>query len=148
MAYYVGLDVGSCYCKCVVIDDQKNNEILSTAITSIEGSPKDASKKVVDAALSTSKIKLKNVSKIVSVGRNRKKVPFNNEEGSEIKCIAKGALKFIPSIRTVVDLGALTNKAIKINSKGRVIDYVVNDKCASGSGIFLELVAKALQKAR
>ena len=142
MSYYVGIDMGSCYCKCVII---KDNNIEVKSINQIEGNPKEASKNVMNKALGTLNLKFKNIKNCVSIGRNRKKIPYKNKEESEIKCIAKGVIKLIPSIRTIVDLGSLTNKAIKLNSNGKVIDYVINDKCASGSGMFLELVAKALE---
>ncbi|MHA1270874.1 MAG: acyl-CoA dehydratase activase [Candidatus Helarchaeota archaeon] len=142
MTYYAGIDIGSCYCKCVIIDD---NEIKAKSVFPIEGSPKVASKNAIDSVLGELKLKIKNLKNIVGIGRNQKKVPFKIIESSEIKCIAKGAVEFIPSLKTIVDLGALTNKAIKLNSNKKVIDYVINDKCASGSGMFLELVANALE---
>jgi len=142
MSYYVGLDVGSCYCKCIIINE---GEIKVKSISLIESSPEIASKKVLNEALASLNLKMKKIKKIVSIGRNKKKVPFKNHGESEIKCIARGVKKVIPSVNTIVDLGALTNKAIKLDSKGKVLDYVINDKCASGSGMFLELVARALE---
>ena len=142
MSYFAGLDVGSCYCKCIVIASDK---IVGKSIYPIEGSPIDASKKVINEAINPLGLKIKKLESIVSIGRNRKKIPFDTLEESEIKCIARGARGFVPTLKTIVDLGALTNKAIKLNSNGTVIDYVINDKCASGSGMFLELVAKALE---
>jgi len=143
LTFNAGLDIGSCYCKCVVINE--NKEIIATSISPLGGNPRNASKLTFENALKSANLKSKNIKNIVCVGRNRKKVSFKSHEESEIKCIAKGARELIPSLRTIVDLGALTNKAIKLNSNGKVVDYVINDKCASGSGMFLELVAKALE---
>ncbi len=139
--YSVGVDLGSSYCKCVVIND---GEIKTKVINAIKGDPQSISKKIIKDILSSLKIKEKEI-KFVTTGRNRKKFPFKNEERTEVLCIAKGSYDLIPSIRTMVDMGALTNKAIKINDNGKVMEYVINDKCASGSGMFLELVAKALE---
>jgi len=140
--YFGGVDIGSGYCKCVILEKE---EIVAKSIAPVEGNPQLISRRIITEILASLKITEKQVKKFVSTGRNRKKFPFKNEEKTEIMCIAKGAYKLIPSVRTIVDVGALTNKIIKINSEGRVMDYIVNDKCASGSGMFLELVAKALE---
>jgi predicted CoA-substrate-specific enzyme activase len=136
-----GIDLGSSYCKYIVL---RESEIVLKGIYPIEGDPQRISKKVVNEIFSSLKIKGNEI-KIVCTGRNRKKLAIKSQEMTEITCIAKGVYKLIPSIRTIVDVGALTNKIIKINAEGRVMDYVINDKCASGSGMFLELVAKALE---
>ena len=139
--FVAGVDLGSGYCKCVIL---KDNDIVAKAMYPIEGDPQRISKKMMNEMFSSLKVKANGV-KIVCTGRNRKKLTLKNQEMPEITCIANGAYKLIPSVRTIVDVGALTNKVIKINSEGRVMDYVINDKCASGSGMFLELVAKALE---
>jgi predicted CoA-substrate-specific enzyme activase len=137
-----GIDVGSGYCKCIVL---KDNEIIGKILYPIEGDPLHISKKALIDALNPLQLKLKQVKNVVSTGRNRKKIPIDCEERTELICIAKGAHQFVPSIRTIIDIGAITNKAIKISDAGKVMEYVINDKCASGSGMFLELVAKALE---
>jgi predicted CoA-substrate-specific enzyme activase len=139
--FAAGIDLGSSYCKYIILRD---TEIVMKGIYPIEGDPQRISKKVMNEIFSSLKIKWNGI-KIVCTGRNRKKLPVKSPEMTEITCIAKGAYKLLPSIRTIVDVGALTNKIIKINAEGRVMDYVINDKCASGSGMFLELVAKALE---
>jgi len=139
--YFAGVDIGSSYCKCVILNE---SEIEAKAINAIEGDPQRISTKMLKSILSSLKIKEKEV-KFIVTGRNRKKFPFKNEEKTEVLCIAKGSFDLLPSVRTMVDMGALTNKAIKINDNGKVMEYVINDKCASGSGMFLELVAKALE---
>ncbi|MHA1264400.1 MAG: acyl-CoA dehydratase activase [Candidatus Helarchaeota archaeon] len=139
----IGVDIGSNYSKCVAINN--GNELIFTAIAPVGGNPQQVSKNLVKKVLQALKLKPKHVEPFVITGRNRKKFPFQNEERTEVTCIAKGIFMLDPSIRTIVDLGALTNKAIKINPHGRVMEYVINDRCASGSGMFLELVAKALE---
>ncbi len=138
----MGVDIGSSYGKCIILHDEK---IVAQSLLSVEGNPQLSSRKLIMETLSSLKLNEKQVTKFVCTGRNRKKFPFINEEMTEIMCIAKGALNLIPSVRTIVDIGAITNKAIKINADGKVMEYVINDKCASGSGLFLELVAKALE---
>ncbi|MHA1648627.1 MAG: acyl-CoA dehydratase activase [Candidatus Helarchaeota archaeon] len=140
--YYGGIDIGSAYCKCIIIDEEG---IVAKALYPVEGNPQVISQKAVKDALAPQKLKVKHVKKFVTTGRNRKKFPLKNEEMTEVTCIAKGTYNLLPSVRTIIDIGAITNKAIKINEKGKVMEYVINDKCASGSGMFLELVAKALE---
>ncbi|MHA1144081.1 MAG: acyl-CoA dehydratase activase [Candidatus Helarchaeota archaeon] len=140
--FFAGIDAGSSYCKCIIL---KDGHIKSKSITIIEGNPARAAKLALNQALSPLKLKSRNLTGVVSTGRNRKKIKIKNEEMTEIMCISKGAHHLVPSLRTIVDLGSFTNKAIKINSKGKVMDYVINDRCASGSGYFLELVSKALE---
>ncbi|MHA1276712.1 MAG: acyl-CoA dehydratase activase [Candidatus Helarchaeota archaeon] len=140
--YFCGCDIGSAYCKCVILN---NKEVAAKITYPIEGDPQRISEKAVKAALEPLRVKTKQVEKFIVTGRNRKKFPYKNEGMTEITCIAKGAYNLIPTIRTIIDLGAITNKAIKISAKGRVMEYVINDKCASGSGMFLELVSNALE---
>lgn len=134
--------MGSGYCKCVILSKK---EIVAKALAPVAGNPQLISRKIIIETLASLKLNEKNVKKFICTGRNRKKFPFKNEEMTEIMCIAKGACQLVPSVRTIVDIGALTNKIIKIDSDKRVMDYIINDKCASGSGMFLELVAKALE---
>lgn len=140
--YYAGVDLGSAYLKCIIL---KEKDIVARSIYPIEGNPLNTAKTTTKEMLSQLNIKEKQVKQYVTTGRNRKKFPYRNKEMTEVLCIAKGAFDLIPTIRTIIDLGAITNKAIKLNDKGKVMEYVINDKCASGSGLFLELVAKALE---
>lgn len=140
--YFAGIDAGSTYCKCVIL---KDNNIVSSVIRPIEGNPAEAAKNALKEAVSSLNIKEKQLSKIVTTGRNRAKVNLKNEELTEIISISKGTFSLMSSVRTIVDVGGFTNKAIKLNADGKVMDYVINARCASGSGYFLELVSKALE---
>jgi predicted CoA-substrate-specific enzyme activase len=140
--YFGGIDIGSAYAKCVILNGM---DIVAKTVYPVEGDPKQVSESAVKGALAPLKVKPKQVKKFVVTGRNRKKFPYKNEVMTEVTCIAKGVHNLIPSVMTIIDLGAITNKAIKLNTKGKVMEYVINDKCASGSGMFLELVAKALE---
>ncbi|MHA1894325.1 MAG: acyl-CoA dehydratase activase [Candidatus Helarchaeota archaeon] len=140
--YFAGIDAGSTYLKCIIL---KENEIIAKNINKVEGNPTEAAKQALKKALSSVGLKQKKLSKIVTTGRNRKKVSLKNEEQTEIVSISKGAFSLSSSVRTILDVGGFTNKAIKLNATGKVMDYVINDRCASGSGYFLELVSKALE---
>jgi predicted CoA-substrate-specific enzyme activase len=82
---------------------------------------------------------------IVSTGYGRVLVPFAEENITEISCHAKGAHWFFPTVRTILDLGGQDCKAIKCDDNGRVTDFVMNDKCAAGTGRFMEIMAKTLE---
>lgn len=138
----MGVDIGSSYCKCVLLT---GNEMKANAIATVGGNPLKVSKDLVKQVLDSQKLKSKHVEPFVITGRNRKKFAYAFEERTEVICIAKATHYLLPSVRTIIDLGALTNKAIKIDDTGKVMEYVINDRCASGSGMFLELVAKALE---
>ena len=140
--YYAGIDAGSTYLKCIILDEY---EIKANIIQPIEGNPTNAYKIALKKALSPLKLKEKNLKNIMTTGRNRQKILTEGKDVTEILSISKGIFTLIPSVRTIVDIGGFTNKAIKLNSSGKVMDYVINDRCASGSGYFLELVTKALE---
>jgi predicted CoA-substrate-specific enzyme activase len=82
---------------------------------------------------------------IVSTGYGRVSIGFANENVTEISCHGKGAHYFNPNIRTILDIGGQDSKAIKLNEQGEVIDFVMNDKCAAGTGRFLEMMARTLE---
>ena len=80
----------------------------------------------------------------MATGYGRSKVKFAERTITEITCHAKGALFFIPTARTVIDIGGQDSKVISIGDKGNVIEFAMNDKCAAGTGRFLEVMANAL----
>ena len=73
------------------------------------------------------------------------KVPFANEVVTEITCHAKGANYYFPNARTIIDIGGQDSKVIKVDGNGNVLDFVMNDKCAAGTGRFLEVMARTLE---
>ncbi|MHA1733240.1 MAG: acyl-CoA dehydratase activase [Promethearchaeota archaeon] len=144
VAHYAGIDSGSSYCKCVVVGD---DGIEGKGIVPVEANVRESAKKSVSLALGEAGLKKpRQLEKIVVTGRNQKKVPFKGcVEYPSMTCAAKAVFELDPAVRTIVDVGGFTNKAIKLSPEGKVMEYVVNDKCASGSGFFTELVAKALE---
>ncbi len=144
ISYYLGVDVGTAYVKTVLLE---NDKIIARTINDVEGDPsgagKTAIKKIAEiAGLKENKIK----NQVVGTGIGINKCPFIKEQLPDMVCITKGVLKSINSARTIIDVGALSIKSISIaDSMGKIKDYSVNDRCAGGSGIFLELVSKALE---
>lgn len=142
--FFAGIDSGSVNCKAVIINNDE--EIIGTGIVPIQADPRNAAQIALYKALSVANIKKqKQISKIAAVGRNQKKIKFKNKQMSTVSSIARSVFKFNEDVRTIVDLGGFTNIAMKMNDKGKVMDYVVNDKCAAGSGFFLGQVSEALE---
>ncbi|MHA1832985.1 MAG: acyl-CoA dehydratase activase [Candidatus Baldrarchaeia archaeon] len=140
---YVGIDAGASATKAVIVNEKC--EILSYAIIPSGMNFKTASKKVLEKALQLGGLKLKDISYIVSTGYGRSLVEAQSSS-SEIACISRGAHKLFPSARTIIDVGGQDSKAIKLDSEGRILDFVMNDKCSAGTGRFLEVMANLIEK--
>ena len=137
-----GCDVGSLTGKAVIL---KNGSILSYGIVPTTPKPERTARNAMDEALKKGKLSLEDIEFIVGTGYGRVKIPFANKEISELTCHGKGAHSFIPSIRTIIDVGGQDCKVIKVNKDGKILDFAMNDKCAAGTGRFLEVMAKTLE---
>lgn len=138
---FAGIDVGSVAAKAVLI---KNAQIL-TAVTLPTGwSPKDAGRSAFESALNRAGITPDDVKGIVGTGYGRIALDFIDRAVTEITCHALGASYFFPDNNLVVDIGGQDSKAILINNKGKVLNFVMNDKCAAGTGRFLQVMAVTL----
>ncbi len=141
--YYVaGIDAGSTYTKAAIMDDENN--LIGTAITMTGVRINEAADKVFEMVLSKTGLSRDDIKFVVGTGYGRFKITFGDTQVTEISCHAKGAHYLFPNTRTVLDMGGQDTKAIRINEKGEVIDFVMNDKCAAGTGRFIEGAAKAL----
>jgi len=136
-----GCDVGSLTGKAVIMED---GSIISTSVVLCTPIPQKTAEIVMNEALKKANLKLEDIQYIVGTGYGRIKIPFANTNISEISCHGKGANWLLPPVRSVVDIGGQDCKVISINENGDVLEFVMNDKCASGTGRFLELSAKAL----
>jgi len=133
-----GIDVGSLTAKCVLL---KGGEIVAYKVIKVSPNLEETAEKVFGEVLREAGID--KVDKIVATGYGRNKVSFAERTVTEISCHAKGALFFIPTARTVIDIGGQDSKVISIEN-GKVAEFVMNDKCAAGTGRFLEVMASAL----
>lgn len=137
-----GCDVGSLTGKAVIL---KNGSIISYGIVPTTPKPERTARNAMDEALKKGSLTLEDIEFIVGTGYGRVKIPFANKEISELTCHGKGAHSFIPSIRTIIDVGGQDCKVIKVNKDGKILDFAMNDKCAAGTGRFLEVMAKTLE---
>jgi len=138
----VGCDLGTLVAKVVVMRD---GSIVSSGAGEIKAVPEQVVSDVLEKALSRAGLSLGDIDYSVSTGWGRKRVPFARMEIGEMPCLAKGAQWLIPSVRTVIDVGGQSVRALSVNEAGKVVDYNTNDKCAAGTGRFFELIAEALE---
>ena len=137
--YFAGVDIGSTMTKVVIMDE----EVLASIIGPTGAEHRRLAYRVMEEALERAKLSFDEVSYIVATGYGRINVPFADKQITEITCHAKGVSSLFPTVRVAIDIGGQDAKAIKI-SDGRVIDFVMNDKCAAGTGRFLEVIAETL----
>lgn len=137
--YFAGIDIGSTMTKIVIMDDEINSQVIGP--TGAEH--RHLANKVMEEALSKAGIAFDELTYVVATGYGRINVPFADKQITEITCHARGVSSIFPSARTVIDIGGQDAKGIKI-AGGKVVNFVMNDKCAAGTGRFLEVIADAL----
>jgi predicted CoA-substrate-specific enzyme activase len=136
-----GIDIGSTTSKAVILADGK---IASFFIGPSTVNPRKTARMVYQEALSIAGINEEQVDHIIGTGYGRAKVDFAHENVSEISCHAKGSHYLLPTVRTIIDIGGQDTKAISIDGSGRVREFAVNDKCAAGTGRFLDFMARTM----
>jgi len=137
-----GIDIGSRTTCTLILED---GEILSHALIATGVDSQATSRKAMDLALAQAGFGLDRIERITATGYGRVLVPFADEVISEISCHAKGAHFEFPTVRTVLDLGGQDCKAISVDGNGNPADFAMNDKCAAGTGRFLEVMAETLR---
>jgi len=140
--YFAGVDLGSLTAKAVII---KNGDIVCHQVLQSGYNSAENAHRVMNACLENTKLTLDDLEYVISTGYGRVNVPFAHKQVTEITCHAKGANYLFPSARTVIDIGGQDSKAMSIDGTGRVKDFVMNEKCAAGTGRFLEVMAHALE---
>jgi len=138
----VGIDVGSITAKAAVVRD---GEVIADQLILTGYNARDAGEKVFEAIINASGIDRSSVEKIISTGYGRNSVTFADRAVTEITCHAMGAHHLNPAVRSVIDIGGQDSKAIAVDESGSVKDFAMNDKCAAGTGRFLEVMARALE---
>lgn len=137
-----GCDVGSLTAKAVLVRD---GEILSSHVIRVTGKSGQAAEDVMGQALSAAGVTMDDVACCVGTGYGRNKVPFAGHTRSEIECHGMAVKWLLPSVQTIIDVGGQDAKAIRVNDDGTIARFVYNDKCASGTGRFLEIMARAME---
>ncbi len=138
-----GIDIGSLSANVVILRDDK---IAVTHNIRTGPDTRETSWQVVKEALAMMDrdFSLDNIDSIVATGYGRVVVPFSNKTITEISCHAKGNHFLFPKVRTILDMGGQDCKAISCDEEGKVTNFIMNDKCAAGTGRYLERVASTL----
>lgn len=141
--YVMGIDSGSTSTNAVIMDQDRRIKAFAVVRTGAKSG--ESARKVLEQVLAQADLKREDISRIVSTGYGRVSIEFADENVTEISCHGKGAHYFNPKVRTILDIGGQDSKAIHLNEKGEVTDFVMNDKCAAGTGRFLEMIARSLE---
>jgi predicted CoA-substrate-specific enzyme activase len=137
--YFAGVDIGSTMTKVVIMGE----EIVSSFIGASGPEHREMANRVMEQALSDAGLKFDDITYVVATGYGRINVPFADKQITEISCHARGINSLLPASETVIDIGGQDCKGIKIKGN-RVVDFVMNDKCAAGTGRFIEVIAYGL----
>jgi predicted CoA-substrate-specific enzyme activase len=140
--FVVGIDLGSVASKAVVLDD--NGNIIAYNVIPIGVMSKGIVQRAFSEVLLAAELKESEISYVVSTGYGREKVSFGNRSVTEITCHARGVHVLFPGVRTVIDIGGQDSKAMSIDEFGKVKRFATNDRCAAGTGRWLEVIARAL----
>lgn len=141
--FYAGIDSGSSSTDVVIIDSDKNivskTVILTGAGASVSG------QLALDTALKEAGLTKEDISSSITTGYGRNTLTLGDRSITEISCHAKGAYFLDPDVRTIIDIGGQDSKVIRLGENGEVVNFTMNDKCAAGTGRFLEIMAHTLQ---
>ena len=140
--YTAGIDSGSTSTDVVILD--QDGKIKSTMIIPTGGGAMMSAEKSLDLAVEKAGIQKEEIVRIVTTGYGRAYIDSGDDSVTEITCHAKGAHYLNPNVRTVIDIGGQDIKAISIDENGAVKNFLMNDKCAAGTGRFLEMMARTL----
>ena len=139
---FAGIDIGSTMTKVVIVDEKETN--LASVIGPTGAEHRHLALKVMDEAIGQIGLSFEALDFIVATGYGRINVPFADKQITEITCHARGIRAIFPTVRIIIDIGGQDSKGIKLDAAGKVMNFVMNDKCAAGSGRFLEVIAETL----
>lgn len=142
MLHVAGIDIGSTYSKAIVLNAQR--EVLGTAVQRTGFKLALAAETVFEELLKDSNLDRSAITYVAATGYGRYTVPFRNTQITELTAHAQAAVHLFPDTRTILDIGGQDIKAIKVDAQGRVKAFRLNDKCAAGTGAFLEKTARYL----
>jgi predicted CoA-substrate-specific enzyme activase len=136
----IGIDIGSVATKGYII----NNDSHHRAIIPTGWSPREAGQTIIEQLLEASGLESDQIERIYVTGYGRVAFERADKTVTEIKCHARGIAEIYPKVHTIIDIGGQDSKVIRIGERGRVVDFAMNDKCAAGTGRFLQVMAIAL----
>lgn len=137
--YFAGVDVGSTMTKVVIVDEA----IVAKAISASGAEHRKLAHRIMEKALVEAGLRFSDIAYVVATGYGRINVPFADKQITELSCHARGVYSIFPVAKTVIDIGGQDCKGIKLVN-GRVVDFVMNDRCAAGTGRFIEVLGEGL----
>ncbi|MGL4791734.1 MAG: acyl-CoA dehydratase activase [Anaerotignaceae bacterium] len=140
--YTMGIDIGSASSKVVILKDGLDIVVAETIQV---GTGSTGPQRALDNALEKSGLTMEDMKKVVVTGYGRFAFDKADKQVSEISCHAKGIFHLVPTARTIIDIGGQDAKAIKLDKNGAVNQFFMNDKCAAGTGRFLDVMARVLE---
>lgn len=141
--YFLGVDLGSLSCDAVLLDN--NGGVLASSVVPTGARNREAIARATDEVLKIAGITEDQIRAIVSTGYGRDRVEKRLAAVTEITCHARGINRLFGGTQVLIDIGGQDSKAVRLDPNGQVADFAMNDKCAAGTGRFLEAMARALQ---
>jgi predicted CoA-substrate-specific enzyme activase len=140
--YFAGVDSGSTTTNSVILDGNQAIVSFCTLLTGVQVA--ESAQLALEGALSGARLRRDQIRRTVTTGYGRACIAFRERDVTEITCHAKGAHFLNPAVRTVIDVGGQDSKVIRLDERGGVRSFVMNDKCAAGTGRFIEMMAQSL----
>ncbi|GAA0181765.1 acyl-CoA dehydratase activase [Clostridium sediminicola] len=140
--YTMGIDVGSTASKCIILKD--GEEIISKSLIPV-GTGTTGPARAIQAVLEQCNLKKEDMNYILATGYGRNSIEGIDSEMSELSCHAKAAYFLFPNVRTVIDIGGQDAKVLRISDRGMLENFAMNDKCAAGTGRFLDVMARIIE---
>jgi len=140
--HVVGVDCGAKWVKVLIL---KDGEILARGSVLSGFDQKAAAEQALDLALEQAGLNRTDVAHATATGTGKEEAAYAHSRVTEVGADAKAVGVLFPSVRTVIDVGAEEGRAIRVDEKGKVVDFAINEKCAAGAGTFTETMARALE---
>ena len=141
--YTAGVDSGSASTDAAILD--KNRKLVGWSVVRTGAGAAAGAEKALKQAMEMAGITEKDIRRTVSTGYGRETIGLGDSSVTEITCHARGAHHLLPGVRTIIDIGGQDSKIIRVDENGAVTNFVMNDKCAAGTGRFLEMMARTME---
>lgn len=142
-SHVMGIDFGSTTAKVVIVD--MDARIVASCVSHMGAVSDEAVKQAVSGALQQAGLSQSDMGRTVSTGYGRRMLDIADKNFTEITCHARGAVAMVPEARLVIDIGGQDSKTISVDANGLVAQFAMNDRCAAGTGKFLEVLARAME---
>ncbi len=142
MEYFLGIDIGSRLTKGVLIE---GNKIKAQKLCSSGTNYHSTAQRLRQELLAEASVSPEEISYTVATGFGAQSASFGNQQSDELRCCARGINLIFPQVRTIIDIGSISSRVIRIDEHGRIVNFAISEKCAAGSGYFMEILANVLR---